>query len=204
MAYGHSLFLLTSDMSLDLLYKTANAIIPLPPTEWEALAACWTPVKYKRKEIITSAGEIEKYIYFVVSGVQRVFSLDGDKETTLIFSYTGSFSGVMDAFQLQKPSPWYLETLTHSELLRLSYTDFHRLTEEYPLLQKWVRIGTVAALSGVLERYNELIAFTAEQKFRALLTRSPHVLQMIPHKYLASYLGIDPATFSKLLSTVKL
>jgi CRP-like cAMP-binding protein len=89
-------------------------------------------------------------------------------------------------------------------MLRLSFADFVRLTDEYPLLQKWVRIGSVAALSGVLERYNELIAFTAEQKFRKLLTRSPHVLQLIPHKYLASYLGIDPATFSKLLSTVKL
>jgi CRP-like cAMP-binding protein len=191
-------------MSLDLLHKTANAIMPLPATEWEALAACWTPVKFKRKEIITPAGEIEKYLYFVVEGVQRVFSLDGEKETTLIFSYTGSFSGIMDSFQLQKPSPWYLEALTHSEMLRLSFADFVRLTDEYPLLQKWVRIGSVAALSGVLERYNELIAFTAEQKFRKLLTRSPHVLQLIPHKYLASYLGIDPATFSKLLSTVKL
>ncbi|GEP92284.1 cAMP-binding domain of CRP or a regulatory subunit of cAMP-dependent protein kinases [Chitinophaga terrae (ex Kim and Jung 2007)] len=191
-------------MSLDLLHKTANAIMPLPATEWEALAACWTPVKFKRKEIITPTGEIEKYLYFVVKGVQRVFSLDGEKETTLIFSYTGSFSGIMDSFQLQKPSPWYLEALTHSEMLRLNFADFVRLTDEYPLLQKWVRIGSVAALSGVLERYNELIAFTAEQKFRKLLTRSPHVLQLIPHKYLASYLGIDPATFSKLLSTVKL
>ncbi|MDQ0105062.1 CRP-like cAMP-binding protein [Chitinophaga terrae (ex Kim and Jung 2007)] len=191
-------------MSLDLLHKTANAIMPLPATEWEALAACWIPVKFKRKEIITPAGEIEKYLYFVIEGVQRVFSLDGEKETTLIFSYTGSFSGIMDSFQLQKPSPWYLEALTHSEMLRLSFADFVRLTDEYPLLQKWVRIGSVAALSGVLERYNELIAFTAEQKFRKLLTRSPHVLQLIPHKYLASYLGIDPATFSKLLSTVKL
>jgi len=49
-----------------------------------------------------------------------------------------------------------------------------------------------------------LLSFTAEQKFRKLLTRSPQVLQLIPHKYLASYLGIDPATFSKLLGTVKL
>ncbi|HEY9256811.1 Crp/Fnr family transcriptional regulator [Chitinophaga sp.] len=191
-------------MHLELLRKTAFQIMPLPDPEWEALAAVWTPVQYKRREVMTVAGEVEKYLYFVIGGVQRVFCLDGDKESTLLFTYTGSFSGVMDSFQLQRPSPWYLETLTHSELLRMSYTDFNRLTLEFPLIERWVRLGTVAALGGVMERHRELLSFTAEQKFRKLLTRSPHVLQLIPHKYLASYLGIDPATFSKLLSTVKL
>lgn len=178
--------------------------MPLPDPVWEALAACWYPVQFKRREVMTAAGEIEKYLYFVTAGVQRVFSLEGDKESTLVFTYTGSFSGVLDSFQLQQPSPWYLETLTHSEFLRMSYADFNRLTLEYPIIERWVRLGTVAAMAGVLERNNELLSFTAEQKFRKLLTRSPHVLQLIPHKYLASYLGIDPATFSKLLSTVKL
>ncbi|MBO9729081.1 MAG: Crp/Fnr family transcriptional regulator [Chitinophaga sp.] len=189
---------------LESLRKTVFQMMPLPEREWEAFAEVWTPVQYKRKEVLTVAGEVEKYLYFVITGVQRIFSLDDDKEATLLFSYTGSFSGVMDSFQLQRPSPWYLETLTQSELLRMNYADFNRLTLEFPLIERLVRIGTVGALSGVLERHRELLSFTAEQKFRKLLTRSPQVLQLIPHKYLASYLGLDPATFSKLLSTVKL
>ena len=62
----------------------------------------------------------------------------------------------------------------------------------------------VFALAGVLERQVELLKFSAEEKFRILLKRSPQVLQMIPHKYLASYLGIDASTFSKLLSSVRI
>ena len=60
------------------------------------------------------------------------------------------------------------------------------------------------ALKGVLERQIEIQCFSAEEKFKSLLKRSPHVLQIIPHKYLASYLGIDPATFSKLLGSVRI
>ena len=56
----------------------------------------------------------------------------------------------------------------------------------------------------ILERQIELQCFSAEEKFRTLLTRSPHVLQIIPHKYLASYLGIDATTFSKLLGSARL
>jgi CRP-like cAMP-binding protein len=190
--------------ALDQLRQTVFSMMPLPEKEWEALAACWQPVRYKRKELLTSAGDVEKYLYFVIDGVQRAFSLEGEKDATIVFTYAGNFSGVLDSFLLQTPSPWYLETLTHSELLRMSFTDFNRLTLQYPLVERWVRLSTAAALAGVLERQKELLCFTAEQKFRQLLTRSPQVLQLIPHKYLASYLGIDPATFSKLLSTVKL
>ncbi|CAL1521368.1 Crp/Fnr family transcriptional regulator [Chitinophaga sp. MM2321] len=191
-------------MSLTLLQKTVYQIMPLPTAEWEAMSACWLPVQYKRKAMITPAGEVERYLYFVLEGVQRIFCLEGDKESTIIFSYTGSFSGIMDSFQLQRPSPWYLETLTASKLLRMTYADFNRLTLQYPLIERWARLGTVAALGGVLERHKELLSFSAEQKFRTLLTRSPQVLQLIPQKYLAAYLGIDPATFSKLLHAVKL
>ncbi|GAB3330967.1 Crp/Fnr family transcriptional regulator [Larkinella ripae] len=177
----------------------------LNETIWEAFAACWHPVEYKRKTILTSAGEVERYLYFVVEGVQRAYYLgDKKRDATLIFSYAGSMSGIIDSFQLQQPSRYYLETLTASRLLRISFSDFNQLLATYPALERWGRIGTAAAMSGLMERYIELMTYSAEEKFRVLLTRSPHVLQLIPHKYLASYLGLDPTTFSKLLASVKL
>ncbi|GAB3258540.1 Crp/Fnr family transcriptional regulator [Larkinella harenae] len=192
-------------MPLAQLKKAAFQGIDIAETEWNAFAACWHPVEHKRKTILTSAGEVERYLYFVVDGVQRAYYLgDKKRDATLIFSYAGSMSGIVDSFQLQQPSRYYLETLTASRLLRLSYADFDRLLATYPALERWGRLGTAAAMSGLMERYIELMTFSAEEKFRILLTRSPHVLQLIPHKYLASYLNLDPTTFSKLLASVKL
>jgi hypothetical protein len=79
-----------------------------------------------------------------------------------------------------------------------------QLMDRYHNFERWVRLSTSHALMGVIERQIELTCFSAEEKFKTLLHRSPHVLQLIPHKYLASYLGIDPSTFSKLMATVKL
>ncbi|MGV3560891.1 Crp/Fnr family transcriptional regulator [Larkinella arboricola] len=191
--------------ALEQLKKVVFQVTKLSDEEWSAFAACWHWVEYKRKTILTSAGEVERYLYFVVDGVQRAYYLgDRKRDATLIFSYTGSMSGIIDSFQLQQPSRYYLETLTASQLLRLSFADFDRLLATYPALERWGRIGTAAAMSGLMERYIELMTFSAEEKFRILLTRSPHVLQLIPHKYLASYLGLDPTTFSKLLASVRL
>jgi CRP-like cAMP-binding protein len=186
------------------LKSAIYATVQLPDDVWEDLAACWEPVTFKRKEVVTAIGEVERYVYFVLDGVQRAFFLEGDREATLVFNYTGSFSGVIDSFLLQQPSRYYLETLTACRCLRMSYADTARLMDKHPMIERWVRIGTTWALSGVMERHIEMLTSNAEQKFRKLLKRSPHVLQIIPHKYLASYLGIDPATFSKLMGSIRL
>ncbi|GAA4408525.1 Crp/Fnr family transcriptional regulator [Nibrella viscosa] len=192
-------------METDALQQLVFKTIPLAAPEWQAFAACWHPVEFKRKTVMTAAGEIERYLYFVLDGVQRAYYLgEGNKEVTLIFSYTGSFSGIANSFQLQQPSRYCLETLTASRFLRMTYTDFARLIDTYPAICRWAHLATAQAMSGLMDRYIEIATYSAEEKFRVLLTRSPHVLQLIPHKYLASYLGLDPTTFSKLMASVKL
>jgi CRP-like cAMP-binding protein len=137
--------------------------------------------------------------------VQRAFYLkDDDRDATLVFTYKGSFSAVLDSFLLQQPSKYFLETLTQSTFLRTTYAQVNELMNKYHNFESFIRKSLGYTLAGVLERQIELQCFSAEEKFRVLLKRSPHVLQMIPHKYLASYLGIDATTFSKLLGSVRL
>lgn len=171
----------------------------------EKFLAIWQPFDCKRKTILTTAGETEKYLYFVLEGVQRAFYIGNEKqEATIVFTYAPSFSGVAGSFLTQTPSKYFLETLTGSRFLRASYKQLAQLMNEYPAIQRMVLQLTSFALKGVLERQIELQCFSAEEKFKTLLKRSPHVLQIIPHKYLASYLGIDATTFSKLLGSVRL
>jgi CRP-like cAMP-binding protein len=137
--------------------------------------------------------------------VQRAFYLDDDHpEATIVFTYAGSFSGVADSFLTETPSRFFLETLTTSRMLRTTFRQVQTLMDEFQGIERFIRLAVSHSLRGVLERQTELISSSAEEKFRILLKRSPHVLQIIPHKYLASYLGIDPSTFSKLLSSVRI
>jgi CRP-like cAMP-binding protein len=187
------------------LLQFIKAVHPLKEEETEKFLAIWQPFECKRKTILTAAGETEKYLYFVLEGVQRAFYIGNEnKEATIVFTYAPSFSGVADSFLTQTPSRYFLETLTSSRFLKASYKQLDQLMNEYPAIQRMVLQLTSFALKGVLERQIELQCFSAEEKFKTLLKRSPHVLQLIPHKYLASYLGIDATTFSKLLGSVRL
>ena len=190
---------------LKILYDFVQRVHPLKPEEWEDVSAIWTPVDYKRKTVLTVAGETERHLYFVLEGVQRAFYVGSDHpEATVVFTYPYSFSGVADSFMTQQPSRFFLETLTASRMLRTSYSQISQLMDKYHNFERWVRLAASHALMGVIERQIELTCYSAEEKFKTLLNRSPHVLQIIPHKYLVSYLGIDPSTFSKLLATVRL
>lgn len=187
------------------LQKFIDRIHPLKAVEEAAFLSIWQAFACKRKTILTAAGETERHLYFVLEGVQRSFYLGkNNNEATIVFTYPYSFSGIADSFLTQTPSPYFFETLTASSFLRTSYQQVAELMTSFPNIQHMILKTTAFALKGVLERQVELQCFTAEEKFRQLLTRSPHVLNLIPHKYLASYLGIDATTFSRLLGTVRI
>lgn len=193
-----------SDPAL-LLRQLIDAVHPLSEEDWQAFAAPWQPFRAGRKEILTAAGEREKYLYFVVEGVQRVYYFDDEgREATLVFTYPPSFGGVLDAMMLQQPSRYVYETLTASAFLRAPYRDIEALMQSSMGIATAIRIGLVSAMAGLLERLVEVQSFSSEDKFRKLLQRSPHILQLVPHKYLANYLGIDPSNFSKLINRIRI
>ncbi|GAB3743582.1 Crp/Fnr family transcriptional regulator [Spirosoma lituiforme] len=191
------------DPLLGLKQLTA-AIHTLPEPQWTEFAHIWRPFSAKRKEILTAAGEQESYLYFIVEGVQRVYYFDEqNREATLVFSYPPSFGGVVDSFMLQQPSRYYYETLTPSHFLRASIRDLEAVMKRNQAVETMVRLGITVAMSGVLERLVELQCYSSTDKFRTLLQRSPHILQVVPHKYLANYIGVDPTNFSKFINTLK-
>jgi len=202
---GVFLLYISSMDGLQELKQMMDARFRLPDAAWNDFACAWQPVSFKRKAVITAAGEIERYLYFVVEGIQRAYYLSEDgTDVTVVFTYPPSFCGVPDSLQLQSPAHYTVETLTASRLLRMGYQQLQELMDAHKSIERMVRLSTAAALYGVMHRQAEIMAFSAEQKFTTFLQRSPHLLNMVPHKYLASYLAIDASTFSKLLSSVRI
>jgi CRP-like cAMP-binding protein len=192
-------------MSISKIKEVIHALYPITAEAWNDFAGIWESYSVKRKEIITAAGEREKYLYFVVDGIQRIYYLNNvHREATLLFTYTPTFGGVLDSFLLQKPSAYYYESLTPSTFYRAPYEPFRQIVEQHESLSRFTQKALIHSVSGLLERMVELQAYSSEEKFKSLLKRSPHILTLVPHKYLANYLGIDPTNFSKLINTIRI
>lgn len=190
--------------ALQQLNQVAAAMAPLDELAWQAFSHTFDWHEAKRKEILTATSEQEKYLYFVVEGVQRIYFDDGEhREATLLFTYAPSFGGILDSFLMKQPAKYFYETLTPSLFLRASQADLFHLMTEHPGINTLVRQGVSISLSGILDRLVELQSFSSEERFTRLLKRSPHLLQLIPHKYLANYIGVDATNFSKLMNSVR-
>ena len=188
-----------------IVLKTINNIHPLKENDFEDFYALLHPFSAKRKEVLTHAGTEEKYLYFVIEGLQRMYYLDEqNREATLLFTYSGNFGGVLDSMMNHKPSRFYYETLTPSTFLRGSFQQIEMLANNNAEIELLIKKGLISAFSGVLERLVEIQCYSSEDKFKQLLQRSPHILQIVPHKYLANYIGIDASNFSKLLNSIKI
>ncbi len=192
-------------MEKEILKKFVQQIHPLAEEDLGKFTDPWQPLTVKRKTILTAAGETERYLYFVIEGLQRAYFIgDDNKEATIVFTYPPSFSGVADSFLTQTPSLYFLETITASQFLRISFDEIDQLAKSSMPVQRLLFKATAFALKGALMRHVELQCYSNEEKFKTLMKRSPHILNLVPHKYIASYLGMDATNFSKLLANVRI
>lgn len=186
------------------LEQLLTGISPIDDTALSEYLSHWNPVRYERKEYLLSEGQVQNHLYYVVEGVQKSFFIRNGKEYVIAFTHDGSFCASPKSFYLKAPSQVFIECITESRLLRI-HRDVHlEMLEKHPSLNTTFRIGAEMILAGVIDRYSELMALSIEDRFKSFASRSPALLNLIPHKDLASYLRIDATNFSKLMNTVRL
>ncbi len=176
----------------------------LTSEEWTDFYNCFQIKQFKKGDFLTREGQIERYFYFVADGVMRYFFLKEGKEVDIGFSYQYTFAGVYDSFLMQQPSRYYLQAIEDSVLLGIDFKDLNVLFDKYKNMERWGRLINQEALIGKAYREIAILSYSAEERYRRLLQQSPHCLQLIPQKYLASYLAMTPETFSRLRKRVKI
>ena len=160
--------------------------------------------QYEKGELITLEGMVQKELLFVNEGVQMSYFNNDGKMHIMAFTYPPSISGVPDSFFFQKPSKYNLEALNNSSFKAISFSKLNELFDENHNIERLFRKITETVLAGMIQRHLELHSLSMEQRFRLFAQRSPHLFQLVPHKYLANYLHIDPTNFSKLYNRIKI
>jgi CRP-like cAMP-binding protein len=179
-------------------------IHPIAPDILEEYIKLWDTLEVPARASIIREGQTQKHLLFVTEGIQRIYFINEGKEHVLFFTYPPSFSLVPESFICQSPSKLFLDTITYSKFLRISYTDHYNMTMKYREIETFSRKATEIMFIGMINRHYELLAFDIEKRFKLFAKRSSHLFNTVPHKYLASYLRIDPTNFSKLINNVKI
>lgn len=153
----------------------------------------------KAKTILLNAGELSKHTYFVNSGILRSFYInDNIIEHVLHFACEGWWIGDMYSYISEKSGNLFIEVLEEAEIVILSKENHQELYQQIPKLERFFRILAENSLVAHQERLMDNLSLTAEERFEKFCAKYPTLIQSIPQKHIASFIGVTPEFFSKM------
>ena len=186
---------------MGLILQNIAKIVALTPEEEFLFLSKTTTHQYKSKTVLLNAGEVCKTSYFVNSGVLRSFNInDNIVEHVLSFACSGWWIGDMYSLLSQKPGNLFIQVIEDAEVVLLSKENQEILFQEIPKLERFFRILTENSLVANQERLMDNLSLTAEERFQKFCRKYPDLIQKVPQKQIASYLGVTPEFFSKMKS----
>ncbi len=157
------------------------------------------PVLYPKSRVIEEESKTPKYLYFVVSGFVRLFHYNdkGDEVTTHINCPPGFITSYFN-FINQTRSNENLECITGCELLRITKAGLDLLTQQSSAFKDFSILVFQQSLAYNETRSKELATLTAEQRYQKLINNYPEILHNVPLQYIASFLGMNAKSLSRI------
>ena len=171
----------------------------LTEEEIKLTVSSYTPKKIMANEFFLKEGEICNHIGYVTKGLLRSYFYDDlANEITTNFFPEGTLIIAMDSYNNRVPSREYIKAIEDSELSVVSY---ERQQELYSLVPAWNLICKDLAdikISEMLNRNENFQTLTATDRYEKFCKEFPQLLQRVNLGYIASYIGVDNATLSRI------
>lgn len=155
-------------------------------------------IELKRNELLKQENTIDTNIYYVVEGSLRIYVMEEIEDHTIRFGYKGSLIAALDSYITQRSSPLLIQALKRTTLKKVSKEKLEKIiisSTEYTHV--WIKVWQDFALQQ-MEREIDILTTSPRERYLRVLKRSPHLFQIIPHKYIAAYLRMTPETLSRL------
>ena len=152
----------------------------------------------KRREILHDTNFICNNMYFIESGIIRYFQVYDGKEVTGQFFFEGGWYTDLDSFLSNSYSRQTAQAIESTSLLYISKQNLDKLYKEIPQFERLGRLIAEQAFIGLRKKMDIHTLLDAKERYLNLLKHRPKVIRRIPQYYIASYLGIRPASLSRI------
>jgi CRP/FNR family transcriptional regulator, anaerobic regulatory protein len=186
-------------MNSELLFLNIKRLVNLSDKDFSVLLGSLKLVKIKRKQLLIHEGQVAKEVAFVLKGCLRSYTIDQNGfEHILQFAPKDWWITDMYSFISQKEAFLTVDAINDSEVLLLKRENQLKLFEEIPSLERYFRILTENALVNSRKRLMENLSLTAAERYNNFCKTYPSLINEIPQKLVASYIGVTPEFLSKL------
>ena len=183
----------------ETLFSVLGAIAPLGLSLRDDLTRLLQRHELPRKHLLLRQGQIAKRIYFIARGFARAYYLDPDgKENTLWFMGAGDVMISVYSFFTQQPGCEIIELLEDCVLLSITSEELNDVYADHPAFNYHGRKLTEYYYMKAEERAMILHCRKPLDRLVKLLETFPGIFQQVSVAQVATYLGIEPETLSRL------
>ena len=172
--------------------------------ELHLVLAQFTKMEFKKNEPLIPSGKVAAYYYFLEKGFARSFAIDteGNDITTKFFAQQDI---VIDwrSYFLKKPCKETVVAITPCSGWRIQFSDFMKLFS----IEAFREVGRTRLVNNYFELKNHTVAMItdhAKDRYLDLIRTKPNIVQNVPLKYIATYLGITDTSLSRIRKEVTL
>lgn len=180
------------------LFQYFTTFILLSKEAENAIAEISTEIEFKKNAILQPIGHTCKTIYFIKKGVARIYYFKEDIDITESFAFENNIIARVESLFTNKPSKKAIQLLEDSSLIAINAALLFKLYDRFSDIERLFRFIFEAAYVDTVNRIENIQFHTAEERYKMLLKESSNVIQRVPLKHIASYLGITPVSLSRI------
>jgi CRP-like cAMP-binding protein len=187
---------------LQNLFQYFDHYQPIGLSSKEAITNICFSVGIPKNKDLQSIGHTCKNIYFVQKGLARIYYYKDGNDITESFAFENSIIARVESLFTGKPSKKGIQVLEDAELIGIPSASLFELYDQHHEIERLFRKIFEAAYVDTVNRIESLQFHSAEERYRALLLESPGILQRVPLKHIASYLGITQVSLSRIRALI--
>lgn len=153
----------------------------------------------KPNEVILKQGDVADNIGLLIQGAVRTYFTDSDgNEHVVGFAFEGEPIAAVSSFYNRIPSPVSCATLEPSLFIWTDYKRYNSFINRFPRYNSVAVNALGRALGEGRYRMEYMHQTSAKARYDSMCTLHPKIIERVPLKYIASYLGITQETLSRI------
>jgi len=182
---------------IDRILAFLSEAVPLDEAQRQAVRDATRIERYPRGTLLLAEGQRACESWLVVQGCVRVFRVVDGRERTVAF-HTEFHPAIPPTYGTDAPSPVSFECLEDVVASATTRPEEVRGFAEYPAFEGVCRVMSQVLMARLQAVHIDTLTRTAEQRYLDLVARRPDLLQRVPQYLVASFLGIQPETLSRI------
>jgi CRP-like cAMP-binding protein len=154
--------------------------------------------QYAKNEYLQSAGQLSTKIFFVESGSILLGQEVDDQSITRHLAGEGEFIACLDSFSRRCATGEFLKATDPAVVHFIHAEDFEWARQQFPEVERFYQQYILQTLLKCQQRIVDLISLDARSYYKTILQNSPGYIQHMPQYDLASYMGIEPQSLSRI------